>query len=143
MGEVQKGQKILIVEDEPDLAATLDRLLRRMGHIPVISLNGREAMDLITTEHPDLILTDLRLPAASGLAVLRRARRGPHRVPVILFTAYSSAATKRQALNAGAAAYLAKPFSAADLRTAIERALAPPAAGTRDVGNATGGGGME
>jgi CheY-like chemotaxis protein len=124
MAEDARAKRVLVVEDEPDLADTLYRLLRRMGHIPLVSLNGREAIGLIEAEHPDLILTDLRLPAVSGLAVLHRARREFPAIPVILFTAYSSPASKRQALQAGAAAYLAKPFSAADLRSAIERALA-------------------
>ncbi len=124
MTEDARAKRVLVVEDEPDLAATLDRLLRRMGHIPLVSLNGREAIGLIEAEHPDLILTDLRLPAVSGLALLRRARREFPAIPVILFTAYSSPASKRQALQAGASGYLAKPFSAADLRAAIERALA-------------------
>ena len=114
----------MIVEDEPDLAATCARLVRRMGYVPLVSLNGQEAMELIDAEHPDLILTDLRLPAASGLAILRRARKGPRKVPVVLITAYSSGPSKRQALRAGAAVYLAKPFSAADLRAALEHALA-------------------
>ena len=129
MSSLERGRKVLIVEDEPDLAATCARLVKRMGHMPLVSLDGKAAMTLIDVERPDLIVTDLRLPAASGLAVLRYARRCPRQVPVILFTAYASRASQRQALRAGAAAYLAKPYSAAELRAAVERALAPAARG--------------
>jgi len=134
MGEMRKVQKILIVEDEPDLAATCARLMSRMGYTPLVCLNGREAIELIEAEHPDLILSDLRLPAASGLAVLRRARRGPRKVPVIVITAYSSGPSKRQAMRAGAAAYLSKPFTAADLRAAVERALPSTAEPSQEDG---------
>jgi len=123
MGEDQKGRKILIVEDERDLALTCARLLQRMGHVPLIALDGREALERIEAEAPDLILTDLRLPEGDGLTVLRHARSGARKIPVILFTAYSSEPSRREAFEEGAAAYLCKPFSAAVLRAAVERAL--------------------
>ena len=123
MSEVQTGRKVLIVDDEPDLATTCARLLRRMGHVPLVSASGRHALELIEAEHPDLILTDLRLPAVDGLAVLRHARQGARKIPVILITAYASEASRRQALEEGAAAYLPKPFTAAALGAAVERAL--------------------
>ena len=132
MSEVQKGRKVLIVDDEPDLATTCARLLRRMGHVPLITLSGQEAVELIEREHPDLILTDLRLPAVDGLAVLRHAQRGARKIPVILFTAYTSEASRRQALEAGASAYLPKPFSAAALGAAVEQALAASSERTRE-----------
>ncbi len=100
----------------------------------MVSLNGREASGLVEAEHPDLVLTDLCLPAVSGLAVLRRARRGVSAIPVIVFTRLSSGAPKRQALKARAAAYLAKPFSITELRAAIETALGSDAEPSREDG---------
>lgn len=123
MSELRKALKVLIVDDEPDLAMTCARLLRRRGYIPRVALTGLEAMELIQREPPDLILTDLRLPAVDGLAILRHARGAARKIPVILITAYTSDASRREALEAGAAAYLSKPFSAAELDAAIERAL--------------------
>lgn len=124
MTDVQKGLKVLVVDDEPDLAATCARLLRRMGHVPLVTLSGPEAVELIEREHPDLILTDLRLPTVDGLAVLRHARRAERKIPVILFTAYTSEVSRRRALEEGAAVYLSKPFTAASLQAAVELALA-------------------
>lgn len=123
MSEIRKGLKVLIVEDESDFATTCARLLQRKGYSPRIALSGLEALELIDREPPDLILTDLRLPAVDGLAVLRRARRGPRKIPVVMFTAYASQASRREALEEGAAVYLCKPFSAAALHAAIQRAL--------------------
>jgi len=122
MSELRKELKVLIVDDEPDLATTCARLLRRRGYVPRIALTGLEAMEFIEKEPPDLILTDLRLPAVDGLAILRHARRTAQKIPVILITAYFSQASRREALEEGAAAYLSKPFSAAELDAAIERA---------------------
>src|SRR3990170_6530586 len=66
--------KTLIVEDEPDLLETCVRLLRQVGHSCLTARSGREAIALIDAEHPDLVVTDLRLPTLNGLAVTRHAR---------------------------------------------------------------------
>lgn len=124
MGQIREGLKVLIVEDERDMAAAFARLLRRMGYHPLITLSGEEALDVIDREEPDLVLTDLRLPAVDGLTVLRHARRGARKIPVIVCTAYISGASRREALSAGAAVYLPKPFSAVELEAAVSRALA-------------------
>ncbi len=123
MGDVRRGLKVLIVDDEPDLARTCARLLERIGYVPLVTGNGQEAIELIDREQPDVVLTDLRLPTVDGLEVLRHARRGARKIPVVLFTAYTSHASRHEALEGGAAVYLPKPFSAAALRGAIEQAL--------------------
>jgi CheY-like chemotaxis protein len=122
--EVPAGRKILIVDDEPDLAATCARLVRRMGHEPILALTGPDALRLIDSERPDLVLTDLHLPGVDGLGVLQHARSGSRPTPVILVTAYASGTSQRQAREAGAVAYLPKPFSLSALRAAVECALA-------------------
>ncbi len=124
MSHAGDGQRILIVDDEPDLAATWVRFFRQMGRVPLVARSGPEALALIDAERPDLVLTDLRLPGVDGLEVLRHARRVAAGTPVILVTAYASEETRREALRAGARAYLAKPVSLAELRTTVEKALA-------------------
>lgn len=120
--------KTLIVDDEPDLLNTCVRLLRQVGHICLTARTGREAIGLIDTEHLDLVVTDLRLPTLSGLAVARHARRASPPVPVVLITAYHSLEAKREAGAAGAIVYLPKPFSATEFVDAVNRALATPRA---------------
>lgn len=124
MTEIRKRLKVLVVEDEREMAAAFARLLRRMGYLPLITLSGEEALEVIDREEPDLVLTDLRLPAVDGLTVLRHARQGARKIPVIVCTAYISGASRHEALSAGAAVYLPKPFSAAELEAAVSRALA-------------------
>jgi len=115
---------ILVVDDEPDLVATCERLLQRVGHTPLRAHTGLEAMALIDRERPDLVVADLRLPGADGLTVTRHARRQIPPIPVILITGYDSPQARRAASESGVDAYLAKPFSNADFIDAIRRVLA-------------------
>ena len=118
--------KTLLVDDEPDLVATCVRLLGQIGHRCLTAGTGREAMSLIDAEHPDLVVTDLRLPTIDGLAIARHARRASPPPPVILTTGFTSREVRREAEQAGAAVYLSKPFSAAEFLDAVRRALSPP-----------------
>ncbi len=138
MSEARIDLKVLIVDDEPDLVATCARLLKRRGFVPLVAGNGQTAIELIDAERPDLILTDLRLPGIDGLAVVRHARRGARKIPVVLFTGYASHASRREALRDGAAAYLPKPFTAAQLFAAIEQAAAAGARPAEDPARVKG-----
>jgi CheY-like chemotaxis protein len=113
------------VDDEPDLVANCERLLLRLGHVSLGAHTGTEALALIDREEPDLVVSDLRLPGADGLAVTRHARRHVPPIPVILITAYDSPESKRAASESGAEVYLAKPFSNAAFLDAVQRVLAP------------------
>ena len=81
-------------------------------------------MALIDREKPDLVVTDLRLPGADGLAVTRHARHQVPPIPVVMITAYDSPQARQAARDCGVDVYLAKPFSNAAFSDAIERALA-------------------
>ena len=110
---------ILIVDDEHDLATTCERILRRRGWTVVIA-NGREAALTILARSPRLalLIVDRQLPDGDGLEILRAARaRG---TPVIVATGYGSAATRRLALDEGAAGFLAKPFYARDMLKLVD-----------------------
>lgn len=117
------GRTILVVDDEPDLVANCERLLRRAGHVSLRAYTGPDAMALIDREEPDLVVADLRLPGADGLAVTRHARHHVPPIPVILITAYDSSQARRAASESGADVYLAKPFSNAAFLDAVQRVL--------------------
>ena len=116
---------VLVVDDEPDLVANCERLLLRLGHVSLRAHTGIEALALIDREKPDLVVSDLRLPGADGLAVTRHARGHVPPIPVILITAYDSPEARRAATESGVEVYLAKPFSNAAFLDAVERALPP------------------
>jgi two-component system, NtrC family, response regulator GlrR len=117
------ARTILVVDDEPDLVANCERLLRGLGHVSLNAHTGPEAMALIDLEHPQLVVTDLRLPGADGLAVARHARAHTPPIPVILITAYDSPRARSAATEAGVSAYLPKPFLNAVFLGAVQRAL--------------------
>ena len=116
---------ILIVDDEEDMRETCIRVFRRTGYRCLAVSDGQEALALLDAQRPDLILTDLRMPRVDGLALLRKVRRLASPPPVVIFTAYVSEGSIREALEAGAAAYLPKPFTPQKLREVVEPLLRP------------------
>ena len=128
--------QILILMDEPDLAATLARFLGALGYAPHVLPSGNDALRLVDAERPDLILADVSLPGSvGGLDLLRHVRTRGDRVPVILCTGRAADLPRRQALAAGAADYLTKPFSLAELRATVERVLGGPRPGEPATGS--------
>ena len=112
--------QILVVEDEPDMAATYERLLRRAGHRVVTVPSRAQAMRLLESLRPRLVISDLRLPDGDGLDVIRAARMLDRPPAVIAITAFVSRDTRQAALAAGASAFLAKPFGIAEFSSLVE-----------------------
>jgi CheY-like chemotaxis protein len=124
--------KILLVDDEPELLGSWERILRPLGYACLIASTGTEAMVLIDRQAPDLIVSDLRLPGIDGLAVARYARARLPAILVLLVSADDSDGTRDAAREIGAGAFLAKPFANAAFRQAVERLLASANAGSTD-----------
>jgi len=108
------SRTILVVDDEPDLATTCERLLRRRGWNVVTAGSRATALAALTrAPRPVLAIVDRQLPDGDGLDILRAAQAIT--TPVIMVTGYGSATTRRLALDEGASGFLAKPYSASDL----------------------------
>ncbi len=114
--------KILIVEDESSLAEPLSFLLRKEGFETVIAEDGLKAVELFTSQHPDLILLDLMLPGISGTEVCKRIR-GVSMVPMIMLTAKDDEVDKVVGLELGADDYVTKPYSGRELVARIKAVL--------------------
>jgi DNA-binding response OmpR family regulator len=116
--------KILIVEDDPETRDFATIVLELKGYDVVIARNGREGLAQARTEHPDLIVTDLRMPELNGLEMIRQLRRQPESatVPILVITA-SQMDYAQQAIRAGASRALAKPFAPELLRASIKELL--------------------
>ncbi len=112
--------QILIVEDEPDMGATYERLLRRAGHRVVRAASRAEGMRLLESVRPRLVISDLRLPDGDGFDIIRAAQRLALPPAVIAITAFSSREMRQSALDAGASAFLAKPFGIAEFSSLVE-----------------------
>lgn len=119
---------ILLVEDDAALAAGLRQALRAEGFAVNHVATGTEALHVIATEKPEIVILDLGLPDMDGLSVLKRLRVANPDLPVLLLTARSTSGDKVAGLDSGADDYLAKPFDMpellARLRAIIRRASA-------------------
>src|SRR5215831_5714915 len=114
--------RILIAEDDPNLADALQRGLRKAGHAVDWAANGGEADAALGTHEFDLLILDLSLPRLSGLDVLKRLRARDSRLPVLVLTGRDSVHDRVRGLDAGADDYLVKPFQFAELEARV-RAL--------------------
>jgi two-component system response regulator HydG len=113
---------VLIVDDEMAILETLRILLRNEGFEPHVAHGGRSAVEQLAALHPDIVLTDIRMPAVGGADVLAAARENDPDVPVILMTAQATLQSAMQAVNAGAFYYIQKPFRNDELVAILRRA---------------------
>ncbi len=120
--------KVLVVEDEPQLAQQMQQQLTEQGFIVDCAYDGEDAYFMGSTETYDAVVLDLGLPKVDGLTVLKKWRAENLTMPVIILTARSLLHEKIEGLNAGADDYLAKPFQMGELVARLQ-ALVRRAAG--------------
>ncbi|MDX9860653.1 MAG: response regulator transcription factor [Rhodospirillales bacterium] len=116
------GQRILIVDDSPELGESLQIFLSRQGFDVAVALNGAEARSLLDRRDADLILLDVNLPDESGFDIARDVRRVSS-VPIIMLTGRKDEVDRIVGLDLGADDYVAKPFSAGELAARIRAVL--------------------
>lgn len=107
--------RILLAEDDTDIAAFVEQGLGELGHVVTRVADGEDALHLGATESFDAIVLDRMLPRVEGLDVLRRLRAASVRTPVLVLTAKGGVADRVDGLDAGADDYLVKPFAMAEL----------------------------
>ena len=117
--------RIVIAEDETVIRNNLARLLRIEGFDVVVGTNGREALELIQQDRPDLVLSDVMMPEMTGHELIRAMRADPYlaHIPAVLLTARADRADVREGMNLGADDYLTKPFQRDELLTCIRSQL--------------------
>ena len=116
------AQQILIVDDEPNILATVAPLLRSNSYAVLSAMTGRTALDIVERDKPDLIVLDLGLPDLDGIEVCRQVRQTSS-APIIVLSARGAEGDKVAALDAGADDYVTKPFGAEELLARIRAAL--------------------
>ncbi len=126
--EDDDSMRVLVVEDEPKIAAGICAALADAGCRTEIASDGEEAWFRGDTEDYDLVILDLGLPKLDGLAVLKRWRAAGRHMPILVLTARGAWAERVEGIDAGADDYLAKPFHMEEL-TARVRALIRRSAG--------------
>jgi DNA-binding response OmpR family regulator len=113
---------ILVVDDEPKIAALARDYLEHAGYAVVVASNGRAALDAVARSHPDLVVLDLGLPELDGLDVTREIRRDST-LPIVMLTARDDEIDKLLGLELGADDYLTKPFSPRELVARVKAVL--------------------
>lgn len=112
--------RVLIVDDEPDIRATVSAMLEIEGYEVSEAANGADALHAVEEQSPDVILLDMRMPVMDGWGFAAELRRRGHATPIVVMTAARDA--EHWAAEITASAFVAKPFGFDDLISAVEQA---------------------
>jgi len=121
----EMSTRVLVVEDDPDIAELVARYLEKAGYAATRVSSGRDALDAVRAKAPDLIVLDVMLPHVDGLEVCRLLRANDHTasIPIIMLTARAEESERIVGLEMGADDYLAKPFSPNELVARVRALL--------------------
>lgn len=124
------AEKILIVDDEPNIALSLEFLLKSKGYEVAIAQTGSDALQQAATFRPRLVVLDVMLPVIDGFEVCRQLRADPAQfgVKILLLTARGRASEIQRGMDEGANAYITKPFATRDLVAKVQQLLADESA---------------
>ncbi|MBN2515372.1 MAG: phosphate regulon transcriptional regulator PhoB [Deltaproteobacteria bacterium] len=117
--------RILVVDDEKDLVDLISYNLQREGYAVLKAYNGEEALGLVQSQKPDLVILDLMLPGIQGIEVCKRIRKNQEisNLPIIMVTAKGDEVDKILGLEMGADDYITKPFSVRELLARVKAVL--------------------
>ncbi|MCW5610077.1 MAG: response regulator [Rubrivivax sp.] len=121
--------RILIADDEPNILISLEFLMKREGHEVLLARDGREALDTIRRERPELVLLDVMMPALTGFEVCAAVKGDDalRATKVLMLTAKGRETDIAKGLAMGADAYMTKPFSTRELAERVRSMLSPAA----------------
>ena len=119
------SKKVLIVDDEPNIITSLEYLMKKCGYDVTIARNGDEALALIESFLPDVVLLDVMMPRKSGYEVCQQIRERPdwQHIKVVMLSAKGREAEVNKGLSLGADTYVTKPFSNQELIAKVEALL--------------------
>jgi len=120
-----EARRLLVADDDPDIRQLLSDRLTSDGYVVHTAADGREALKAIRSQKFDALIADIKMPEVSGLEVLRKVREEQPSMPVIIITAAEARERALAAVQAGAQAYLLKPFDAGQLKQIVEQWVGP------------------
>ncbi|SDX35122.1 Response regulator receiver domain-containing protein [Hydrobacter penzbergensis] len=116
--------KILVAEDEPMLLKTIELKLKKEGYEVIATGDGRDAIARIEKDNPDLVISDIMMPYASGLEVVSLVKQpGRKTIPIIILSAMEQEKIVMEAFELGADDYITKPFSLNELSIRVKRLM--------------------
>ena len=120
------SRKVLVVDDDPAVRKSIDRVLTGKGYAVITAENGEEAMRKLNEEKYDLVYTDIRMPGMSGLDVAEQVKARKPWTPVVIITGYGTDAAEARAKAAGVSSFVHKPLSPTMIEDSARDALAAP-----------------
>ncbi|MBI4963574.1 MAG: sigma-54-dependent Fis family transcriptional regulator [Desulfomonile tiedjei] len=120
---MQRGGRILIVDDEKDICEILFRLLKKSGFMPLVAHDGERALEMIRLGVPDAVVSDMMMPGMDGMELLRRAKEYDPTLPFLIITGYGGIDGAVRAMKEGAFDYLPKPLNNKELVDKIRLSL--------------------
>jgi len=119
-------KKVLVVDDDPVVGKSIDRILSPRGYAVISAASGPEALDKLAREDYDVVYTDIKMPGMDGLEVAERIKASRPWLPVVIVTGYGSEANEAKAKDIGVAGFLRKPLSPEMVETSAHDALLAP-----------------
>ncbi|MBI2348493.1 MAG: sigma-54-dependent Fis family transcriptional regulator [Deltaproteobacteria bacterium] len=117
------GGTILVVDDDPDIREVVKDRLESLGCRVLAAANGKEGLELLEKQSPQLVLLDIEMPDMNGLDVLKQIRAGGNEATVVMITAYGTIERAVQAMKQGAYDFIPKPFEPEQIALTVEKAL--------------------
>jgi len=117
-------KKVLVVDDDPVVGRSFDRVLDGKGYAVIHAQDGEEALAKLNSESYDVVFTDIRMPGMSGLEVAEQIKARQPWLPVVIVTGYGTEENEARAEAAGVAGFLRKPLSPEMIESSAEKALA-------------------
>ena len=114
-------KRIMIVDDEPLIGSSLEEALQKWNFDATLVTKGESAMEELTRQSFDMILTDIRMPTISGMEVLEKVKKTSPATPVVMITAFGTIDQAVEAMKKGAYDYITKPFSLDEIKFCLEK----------------------
>ena len=114
---------VLVVDDERNMLATMESILKADGYVPLLAHSGKEALEKLATHPVQVIVSDARMPEVDGFKLLAEVRQRYPQIPFIMVTGYATPKLAVQAIKSGAVDYLSKPFDPEELLHVIDNAV--------------------
>jgi len=127
------SRKVLVVDDDPVVCKSFDRVLSGKGYAVITAENGEEALRKLKEEKYDVVYTDIRMPGISGLEVAEKIKAQQPWTPVVIITGYGTEAAEARAKVAGVTGFLHKPLSPEMIEDSARDAMTAPAAAEQEV----------
>ncbi len=122
---MDKRRKVLVVDDQESMRILLQDLLEAIGYGVALAGGGQQALQLLSSDSFDLVLSDLNMPGMDGTALLKEIKKRYPELPVVIITGYGTFHTEKRVMREGASGYISKPCTLAKIEKTLASILSP------------------